>query len=145
MLIHYVLTGGHSLRIPRQNCTWSGRCSVRLGQLELGSLSGWLTHTHKNLRAFHSPFSITSFPWQFQCQRCCQVAFEDVRKAVKLKSLNRGYRTPDPSPTRDADADKEIPGVLCKACWDESDVFGGDNKCLRLRVSAFIATIENDQ
>lgn len=32
MLIHYVLTGGHSLRIPRQNCTWSGRCSVRLGQ-----------------------------------------------------------------------------------------------------------------
>ncbi|CAL1169936.1 unnamed protein product [Cladocopium goreaui] len=36
-----------------------------------------------------------------------QVAFEDVRKAVKLKSLNRGYRTPDPSPTRDADADKD--------------------------------------
>ena len=36
-----------------------------------------------------------------------QVAYEDVRKAVKLKSLNRGYRTPDPSPTRDADAEKE--------------------------------------
>jgi hypothetical protein len=25
MLIHYVLTGGHSLRIPRQNCTWSAQ------------------------------------------------------------------------------------------------------------------------
>lgn len=29
-----------------------------------------------------------------------QVAFADVRSAVKLKSLNRGWRTPDPSPTR---------------------------------------------
>ena len=70
MLIHYVLTGGHSLRIPRQNCTWSGRCSVRLGQWvaikgnewvkcleDLGSLSGWLAH--KDLHAFHSPFWIS--------------------------------------------------------------------------------------
>lgn len=38
-----------------------------------------------------------------------KVAYEDVRKAVKLKSLNRGWRTPDPSPTRDADAEKEGP------------------------------------
>eukprot|EP00438_Fugacium_kawagutii_P019596 Skav228920 [mRNA] locus=scaffold2504:136942:144114:+ [translate_table: standard] len=42
-----------------------------------------------------------------------QVAYEDVRKAVKLKSLNRGWRTPDPSPTRDADAEKE--GAALKA------------------------------
>jgi len=36
-----------------------------------------------------------------------QVAYQDVRSAVKLKSLNRGWRTPDPSPTRDADAEKD--------------------------------------
>ena len=40
----------------------------------------------------HFEKSGMGIPWQ--------VAYSDVRKAVKLKSLNRGWRTPDPSPTR---------------------------------------------
>ncbi|CAK9044241.1 Calcium-dependent protein kinase 2 (PfCDPK2) [Durusdinium trenchii] len=42
---------------------------------------------------------------EWQVQR--QVAYRDVRSAVKLKSLNRGYRTPDPSPTRNAEKEED--------------------------------------
>ena len=49
-------------------------------------------------RAGNAP--ISRDPWAGWIESGTQVAYQDVRSAVKLKSLNRGYRTPDPSPTR---------------------------------------------
>ena len=70
---------------------------------------------HSPTKIAHPYISATShcqdWPSKWSSWLCesygCQVAYQDVRSAVKLKSLNRGWRTPDPSPTRDADAEKD--------------------------------------
>eukprot|EP00435_Cladocopium_sp_Y103_P003128 s617_g1.t1 len=81
-----------------------------------------------------------------------QVAYEDVRKAVKLKSLNRGYRTPDPSPTRDADADKDnssgsgLGDVRFGAAWKHGQTFTvhGNLALLRFNLAQICSNVADE-
>ncbi|CAJ1456943.1 unnamed protein product [Effrenium voratum] len=61
---------------------------------------------NKNMQRLLSKVEL-HMDWQVQRQ----VAYSDVRKAVKLKSLNRGWRTPDPSPTRKEKEDESDTGA----------------------------------